>query len=104
MNSTISQKTGTGSSIRQLQMREILDWADTLEIPKSEPVFITGDFNVEYDTPEFKAFLAEFPLAIDYHKDEAVGGSFSAKVSRICALFMLVGPFCMMIEYNEYIQ
>jgi len=73
------QKTGTGSSIRQLQMREILDWADTLEIPKSEPVFITGDFNVEYDTPEFKAFLAEFPLAIDYHKDEAVGGSFSAK-------------------------
>lgn len=73
------QKTGTGAMIRRLQMREILDWIDTLEIPDSEPIFITGDLNVEFNSAEYRAFLNEFPLGIDYEKDEAVGGSFSAK-------------------------
>ena len=74
--------------IRRLQMREILDWIDTLEIPDSEPIFITGDLNVEFNSAEYRAFLNEFPLGIDYEKDEAVGGSFSAKVSSVCIQFI----------------
>ena len=62
-------------------MREILDWISTLGIPASEAIFIAGDFNVEFDSPEYRNFLTDFPLSIDYRKDEAVGGSFSAKVN-----------------------
>ena len=66
--------------IRRLQIVEILDWLRRLKIPKEEAVFIAGDFNVEFESPEYRRFLADLPLEIDYVKDDAVGGSFSAKV------------------------
>ena len=66
--------------IRRLQIVEILDWLRRLKIPKEEAVFIAGDFNVEFESPEYRQFLDDLPLEIDYVKDDAVGGSFSAKV------------------------
>jgi len=66
--------------IRRLQIVEILDWLRRLKIPKEEAVFIAGDFNVEFESPEYRQFLDDLPLEIDYVKDDAVGGSFSAKM------------------------
>ena len=67
--------------MRKQQMLEILQWIHSLTIDEDEAVFITGDFNVEFDSPEYHSFMEDMPLEIDYQKDDRVGGSFSAKVS-----------------------
>lgn len=83
MQSTASslQKTAVEEKqVRRLQIGEILEWLQTLEIPSNETVFLAGDFNVEFDSPEYQELLASYPsLNIRYHKNETVGGSFSAK-------------------------
>ena len=66
--------------MRRLQMLEILQWIKSLNIDQDEPVFIAGDFNVEFDSPEYESFLDGLPLEINYRKDDNVGGSFQAKV------------------------
>jgi len=78
-DSSLQKTSSSSAGIRLLQMREIVDWISTLGIPASEAIFIAGDFNVEFGSPEYRNFLTDFPLSIDYEKDEAVGGSFSAK-------------------------
>jgi len=65
--------------VRKRQIREILDWIRSLKISEDEAVFIAGDFNVEFGSPEYARFLEDVPLEIDYQKDEQIGGSFSAK-------------------------
>lgn len=78
-NSALQKISSTGQSYRQMQMEEILDWIESLEIPASEPIFICGDFNVEFNSLEYRSFFHEFPLSVDYEKDETTGGSFSGK-------------------------
>ena len=77
--------------VRKRQIREILDWIRSLKISEDEAVFIAGDFNVEFGSPEYARFLEDVPLEIDYQKDEQIGGSFSAKV--LSRVLPVRGPF-----------
>ena len=92
--------------VRKRQIREILDWIRSLKISEDEAVFIAGDFNVEFGSPEYARFLEDVPLEIDYQKNEQIGGSFSAKVmSRVLRVRPLeVHSICfqMMGKITEY--
>jgi phospholipase C len=60
--------------VRTDQMIEIRDWIDSLGIPKTEPVILTGDFNVPFTkTVQVSEMLAAGNTALNFPNNDGFG-------------------------------